>query len=165
MRNIAVIGVMGCGKTESGVLLAEKLGRELIEIDIEIEHQMGMTVKEIFAKFGEGHFRALECATIKEAALKDDAIISTGGGCVLNDEAMTALKKTSTVVFIERDLDEIINTVDTTTRPLLKNGAQALYDIYAKREMLYRKYADVTIINDSTLDVLVDKIIAVCEEE
>ena len=165
MSNIALIGVMGCGKTEAGVLLSEKLGTELIEIDIKIEEKMNTTIKNIFAEYGEPFFRDLECKMIKKAALHNNAVVATGGGAVLNDEAMTALKKNSTIVFIERDLDEIVRTVDTTNRPLLKNGPEALYEIYAKRENLYRKYADITVINDCTLDELTDKIIEACIKE
>lgn len=165
MSNIALIGVMGCGKTEASIMLAEKLGTELIEIDIEIEEKMSMPVKQIFAEYGEPYFRALECETIKRAALHNNAVVSTGGGAVLNDEAMTALKKTSTIIFIERDLDEIVRTVDTTNRPLLKNGPEALYAIYTQRERLYRKYADITITNDCTLDELTDRIIEACIKE
>lgn len=165
MRNIALIGVMGCGKTEASLLLAYKLKRDVIEIDMNIERHMGMKIKEIFAQYGEKKFRELERDEIRRASRHENVIISTGGGAVLNDEAMTELKKTSTVVFIERDLDEIIRTVDTTTRPLLKDGAQALYDIYAKREVLYRKYADKTIFNEGTLDELVDNIISACKKE
>ena len=160
MKNIAIIGISCCGKTEGGALLAEKLNMNFVDIDIKIEEEIKMPIKEIFSKYGEPYFRNLEKETIEKVALCKDTVISTGGGAVLNDESMQALKNTSTVIFIERDIAQIINTVqDTSTRPLLKDGAQALYDLYKTREHLYRKYADVTVLNNGTLDELVDKII------
>ena len=68
-KNIVLIGMMGCGKTTVGRLLARRLGLELIDTDALIEERQGRSIPEIFASDGEAGFRALELALCRELSL------------------------------------------------------------------------------------------------
>src|SRR4030042_4587447 len=82
--SIALIGFMGTGKTAVGKLLAEKLGKEFIELDALIEKQAGMSIPEIFRKNGEIAFRELEIDITRRIAGRKNAVIACGGGIILN---------------------------------------------------------------------------------
>ena len=82
--NIALIGFMGVGKTVVGQLLAKKLARKFLELDLLIEQKAGKPIPEIFRQDGEITFRELEIAAAKEVASEKDVVIACGGGIVLN---------------------------------------------------------------------------------
>lgn len=145
--NIVLIGMPGSGKTTVGKLLAEKLGMEFVDTDAMIEDKHG-PIPGIFKSEGEAAFRAYESEEAKAAAAKARAVISTGGGMVLNECNMAALSGTGTVVFLDRPLDILLNETDTSGRPLLAEGKEAIVALYKQRHGLYMKYAD--IIPDDT---------------
>ena len=78
--NIALIGFMGTGKTAVGRALSQKLDKEFLELDPLIEQNAGMTIPQIFEKYGEIGFRELEIAVTKEVAERKNAVIACGGG-------------------------------------------------------------------------------------
>ena len=147
--NIVLIGMMGSGKTTVGKAVAERLGMGFVDIDQMIENGRGETVSEIFEKYGSDLFRILELQAAVKAAVHKNVVVATGGGTVLNDESMSRLKESAAaVVFLNRDINKIIETVDTTTRPLLAEGADKLYEIYNERLPLYRKWCDIEITEE-----------------
>ena len=81
--NIVLSGFMGSGKTTVGRRLAAALDMQFVDMDLYIEKKTGMTVKEIFAEYGELHFRALETETVKELAQSNRFVIATGGGTLM----------------------------------------------------------------------------------
>ena len=83
--NIVLSGFMGSGKTTVGRRLAAALDMQFVDMDLYIEKKTGMTVKEIFAEYGEPHFRALETETVKELAQSNHFVIATGGGTYVHD--------------------------------------------------------------------------------
>ena len=121
-RNIVLTGFMASGKSVVGKALAEALGREFVDSDTEIEKKCGMTIPEIFDKFGEEYFRNVEKDVIAELSLKSHSVIATGGGVVLNSDNIAILRKNATIVNLEPEEDVIIKRLsnDDGTRPLNK---------------------------------------------
>lgn len=91
MKNIILIGMMGCGKTTVGRLLAQALGRELVDTDEAIERREGRSISDIFAQEGEPYFRDLEAALCQELAQRDGLAVACGGGLPLRDACMEGL--------------------------------------------------------------------------
>jgi len=160
-KNIVLIGVMGCGKTKKGTLLSKRLNIPFFDVDYEVEQSKKMTIPEIFAKYGEEEFRRLESEKIKELSQNTRCIISTGGGVVLNPNNMKVLKEHGIIIFLNRDIEAIAGDIDTTTRPLLANGTDALFKIYNERLALYQKWCDIEISGNTTIVEAVENIL--CE--
>ena len=155
MQNIVLIGMPGCGKSTVGRLLAEKLNRPLCEADAEIVKAAGRGIPEIFASVGEAGFRKLETSVLRELGKRSGAVISTGGGCVTREENYDLLHQNGVIVWLKRDLD----LLPKEGRPLsLKND---LRDMYARREPLYARFADMVIDNDGGLDETLGAILEV----
>jgi len=144
--NIVLIGLMGAGKTSIGKRLAAILDMPFTDSDENIEKRYG-SITELFKK-GEEYFRDIESEIIQSMAVLDRVIMSTGGGVVLRPENMKALKEKGVIFYIKRPVEEILKSVETDIRPLLKNNPEVLYKISEEREHLYLKYCDYVI--DST---------------
>ena len=154
MKNIVLIGMPGCGKSTLGRCLAERLGRDFIDADPEIEKDSGKTIPELFA-VSEDFFRKQETRTTKRLSALQDKVLAMGGGVVLRQENISSLKENGLIIFLDRSPEDIIGDVDTKTRPLLAAGRRRIYDLYAQREALYRAAADVTVQNKGSMqDVL-----------
>lgn len=160
MKNIVLIGIMGCGKTTIAKLLAEKLKRPVIDIDEYIVEKHQQTIQEMF-EVSESYFRNNETDGCKDIAKLDGYIVSTGGGVVLNNLNIDYLKENGIIIYIDRPIDNILVDVETSTRPLLKEGPQKLYDLNDKRHQLYLNACDIHLVNDDTLENIVDKIIEI----
>ena len=145
MKNIVLIGMMGCGKSTCGARLAQKLGRTWVDTDTLIEERRGMSVAEIFKREGEESFRGEELALARELGGREDLVISCGGGLPMQEGCMQALGKSGTVVFLERDPAEIYAGVSMADRPLGQDGEAAFLARYRKREPVYRRWADAVV--------------------
>lgn len=165
MKNIVLIGPMGCGKSSLGIRAARRLNLEFIDMDRLIEEKSGMTISQMFEEKGETFFRDRETEAAIELSRKRGAIIATGGGVVLRDENMSALKSAGCVVFIERPIEDILGDVETEGRPLLKDrgGAENLRKIYSERYDLYTGYADRVLKNDGIEHDAVQKLVEIAE--
>lgn len=121
-RNIVLTGFMASGKTVVGKELAQKIGRKFIDSDVVIEEKCGMAIPEIFEKFGEGYFREVETKVIEELSHEKNAVISTGGGVVLNEDNIANLRRNATIVNLEPEKEVIVARLSTDdgTRPLNK---------------------------------------------
>lgn len=158
--NIGLIGMTGCGKNTIGELLAKKLGCDFYDSDALVESEQGRTISSIFETDGELFFRELERGAIEKLSRYENAVIATGGGAVLDPRNTGCLKNGGVVVFINRPLEHIYADIVTENRPLLKNGKDALYQMYERRLPMYKGQADIEIINDKPLDEVVNAIIA-----
>jgi len=146
MQNIILIGMPGCGKSTIASALAEKLGRPLLEADAEIEKAAGCTIPEIFAEGGEAAFRKIETAVLADLGKQSGAVISTGGGCVTREENYPLLHQNGRIFWLQRELERL----PKEGRPLsLKND---LREMYARREPLYRRFADHVIDNNGSVE-------------
>ncbi len=143
-KNLVLIGMPSCGKTTIGKAVSEKLNKEFIDIDEEIVKKAGITIPEIFEKYGEDYFRNLESEVITEVSLKQNCVIATGGGAILRDKNINLLKGNGIVMFIDRSLDKLLCTDD---RPLSQNK-EALKKRYEERYDLYNTLADIKINAD-----------------
>jgi len=146
--NIAVYGFMGVGKTTIGKLLAERIGYDFIDMDIEIEKRTGTTISEIFRKQGEAKFRQLESELVKELAEKNKLVIACGGGALANKENAETMKGSARMVYLTASIPEIIKrTRRDNDRPLLDvpDPLQTASILLEKREPIYRMYAEIII--------------------
>lgn len=156
-KNLILCGFMGCGKTTVGENLRKKSGMNLIDTDTYIEKTQGMTISEIFEKYGEDYFRDLEHKACKELSEKKGVIISTGGGALTFQRNVDVLKSTGTVVLIDVPLEVLKERLKhDTTRPLLQrpDKDEAMKALYEKRMPMYKSAADIIIDgNNSPLQV------------
>lgn len=164
MKNIVLIGIMGCGKTTIAKLLAQKLGMQVVDIDEYLVDKYQQTIPEMFA-ISEEYFREREAICCKEVANLEGRIISTGGGIINNEENVQVLKNTGILIYLDRPIEHIISDVETSSRPLLKDGPQKLYELYQERHQKYLAACDYHIINDQGIYFIVDKIIEILKKE
>ena len=161
--NIVLIGMPACGKTTIAKNLSAKIKFENIDADKYLEKKENRIIKNIFSENGEEVFRNLEEKYIKELSEMDRIIISTDGGVIKRENNIVNLKKNGKIIFIDRSIDDIMKE-NHENRPLLQN-IQNVIKLYDERYELYRKYADITVKNDSTLNLLLDKIMTYLEQE
>lgn len=133
---------MGAGKTRLGRKVAGELGLPFIDTDRSVVAEHG-PIPSIFAEEGESVFRRYERQAVAEA-LTQSAVVSLGGGAVL-DDATRAQLPDHTVVFLTVTADAVLDRMDTTRRPLLKDGPEAWQRIYDERLPLYTQLATVTV--------------------
>ena len=159
-ENIVLIGMPGAGKSTIGRILSDKLKYELIDTDRLIVEREECEISDIFSEKGEGYFRDLESDVIKEVSLKKNVIISTGGGAILRDENVNALKAYGRLYFLNRDLSALKPTSD---RPLADDfiKIKKLYDV---RLPIYKKAADETIDGDKGIDFEISEILRLQDE-
>jgi shikimate kinase len=147
--SIALIGFMGTGKTAVGRLLAEKLGKEFVELDAVIEKKAGKSIPEIFRQSGEIGFRELEIEATGEVAGKKNTVIACGGGIVLNKINIDRLRGECVIVCLTASPQVIIKrtSADMEERPLLAvpDRARQVEELLKFREPYYKRSADVTI--------------------
>ena len=121
MKNIVLTGFMGTGKSEVSRELSKILGRKVIDIDTEIEKSQSMKISEIFKQSGEPGFRAIETEVIKNFSKNKNAIISTGGGAVLRQENVDALRENGVIICLTAAPETILKrTSNNNGRPLLQ---------------------------------------------
>ena len=168
MRNIVLVGFMGTGKTTVGALLAARLGWNFIDVDREIEARCYMPVSQIFAEYGEPFFRQKETAVIKSLTRNTGMVVSTGGGAVLRDENIAALRQCGTIVRLNAQPELIIKRLEAdqrVVRPLLNrpDKLQRIINMLADRQSRY-ELADFSIDTDHlTPTEVVRKILTMCQ--
>ena len=150
-KNLFLIGFMGCGKSTLARLLAEENGIELVEMDETIEAEAGVSINEIFAAHGEAYFRDLETALVKRIAKNGGTVVSCGGGAVLREENVAAMKENGRVIYLSATSETIYERVhDKTNRPLLNGNMNVEYisQLMQKRVALYEAAADEILCVD-----------------
>ena len=157
MKNIVLIGMPACGKSTIGYWLSKKINYPFVDVDRYLEEKENRIISDIFSNEGEEYFRELETKYLKELSEKEGIIISTGGGAVKNKKNIDILKENGIIVFLNRAIDDI-SRENHRNRPLLQNPDN-IRKLYDERIKLYRRYADIIIKNDDSMDVIVDRII------
>ena len=145
--NIVLIGMPGSGKSSVAKLLAERTGRDVVELDGAIEEAAGKPIPAIFAEDGEDVFRDIESECIAKAGAKNGVILSLGGGAVTRERNYLPLHQNGRIYCLKRDLPLLA----TDGRPLSKD-LETLKEMEAVRAPLYERFADVTVVNDGTLE-------------
>lgn len=138
---------MGTGKSAVGTLLAQRLQREFFDTDTLIEQASGQTIASVFAEKGEAYFRELEKQVIRQVCQKQEVVIATGGGAIVNVDNATCLKESGTVICLTASPETIVQRVQgNKDRPLLQ-GEEPLTKIRSLLTTRAEAYAraDVTI--------------------
>jgi shikimate kinase len=138
---VYLVGMPGAGKTVVGRELAGKLGVPFMDLDAEIERDTGKPVAQIFADQGEAAFRAMEAAALVAAGTHDPAVVSCGGGVVLETANRISLRNTGTVVYLDVPLDVLRERVrPAAERPLIREDGD-LERLLQERGPMYREFA------------------------
>lgn len=149
-RTVALVGMMGAGKSSLGRRLAAKLAVPFRDADTEIEAAAGCTINQIFERYGEAAFRDCERKVIARLLTESPHVLATGGGAFIDEQIRAQIEVSALSVWINVPLDVLVTRVARRdTRPLLRNGnardiVGALLD---QREGIYAQ-ADLTIASE-----------------
>lgn len=143
-ENIVLIGMPSSGKSTVGRLLADKLGNVFVDTDELIVEKIKMPIKDFFTLHGEESFRDIESQIIREISGQNSLVIATGGGAILREENVSALKRNGKIIFLDRSLN---NLVPTDSRPL-SSDHEALQKRYDERFPIYCGCCDIHVNGD-----------------
>ena len=151
MKNIFLIGFMGCGKSTIARMLSEKLGVAQVEMDELIVQEQGMPITGIFEKYGEAHFRDIETDLVRRLQARDGVVVSCGGGAVLREENRRLMKESGVIIWLTAKPETILERVKgNTDRPILNGNMNVEYiaELMEKRRPKYEAAADIVISTD-----------------
>lgn len=155
--NIALIGFMGSGKTTVGRALSKLMDMKFVDIDKVISAREKKSINEIFEEKGQIYFRDLEREIIAQESLKNNCVISTGGGSILDNENIKRLRETSFVVYLDCTIECLYQRLkNSTTRPILNTAEdrrKIIEELYEKRRFLYEISADYTVKIDEKTNI------------
>lgn len=158
---------MGAGKTTVGAVVAERLGRRLVDIDTEIEQHLDKSVATIVGEVGIEGFRLFEHQVIRQVLAHDDLVVSLGGGAVLEDRNVAELLLTGVLVHLDVPVDVLVERLASepgavAARPLLEGDdpSGTLARIAAERDERYRHVADVVVEASGTPVEVAEEILA-----
>lgn len=149
--NIVLCGMMGVGKSSTGIEVANLTGLRWVDTDSVITTRHGR-ISDLFEYYGEEHFRSLETEVVREIADEDGLVISTGGGLVLKQENNALLKQKGKIFFLRASFQTLLERVRADeTRPLLKDAnkmSAKLEELLNERTPIYDHVADFTVDTD-----------------
>lgn len=161
-RNLVFIGLMGAGKSAIGRLTAQALGIPFVDSDHEIERVSRMTISDLFTRYGEDEFRALETRVLKRLLRTGPRVVSTGGGAYINERSRRQIKRGGLTIWLNAELDVLWERVNKRdTRPLLKteNPKQTLENLMRARYPIYAE-ADLTVMSrDVNKETMVEDVL------
>lgn len=161
--NLMLIGFMGTGKSTVAGKLKQMLQVEQIEMDALIAEEAGMSIPEIFEKFGESHFRDLETEMLRKFKEKKPVIVSCGGGAVLRDENIEIMRGQGKIILLTATPQTVYERVkDNHDRPVLNGNMNVEYisELMEKRRVRYETAADIVIATDGkTVDEICNEIL------
>jgi shikimate kinase len=150
--NIVLIGYRGTGKSTIGRLLAVRLGRELVSTDAEIVERAQRTIPEIVTQEGWEYFRNLESDICRELGVRDRLMVDTGGGAILREKNVEALKKNGVLFWLTASVETIVKRIGRDNqRPSLtgtKSFVDEIRDVLQERTPKYQSAADHIIATD-----------------
>ena len=151
-RKIILTGYRATGKTLVGLMLAQRLHLDFIDMDEVLQERAGQPIREIVAQQGWDHFRLLERDLLAELVDRRDVVISTGGGAILHQKIWNHLQRTGLVVWLTADIDTLCrrlaeDTNSTNQRPTLTDASACaeVAQVLAEREPLYKKGSHLTV--------------------
>jgi len=152
-RNIVLIGMRGSGKSAVGPLLAEALGRHFNDTDEMVEDWEGLPIAEVWKAYGEAYFRDVESRVAESVAQRGGKVLATGGGIVLRDANVAALRASGVIVWLRAEPDVLRRRLAgrTGSRPSL-TGADPLDElavVAAQRAERYAAAADFICDTDT----------------
>lgn len=147
-RSLVFVGMMGCGKTAIGRMVAKVCGLPFFDADEEIEAAAGMSVTDFFATYGESEFRVGERKVIARLLAEEQCVLALGGGAFLLDETRACISDTAISLWLRADLEVLYSRVMRRPgkRPLLQSGdpRNVLRELLVKREPFYT-LADIAV--------------------
>lgn len=161
MTNIFLIGFMGCGKSTVADCLLKEYDMKVVEMDQELVERVGMTIPEIFSKYGEEYFRDEETKLLTECQKKSHMVVSCGGGVVLREQNVEIMKSCGRIVWLTAKPSTILERVQNDeNRPLLEGNknVSSIQAMLEKRLPCYQKAADIIVETDGR------KILDICQE-
>ena len=163
---ISLIGFMGAGKTSVGRVLAGKTGRQFTDTDERITAGAGISINEIFARYGEPYFRDLETEQLKKLRKETEPlVISAGGGLPLREENRKLLRQMGPVVFLEASEEELCRRLrGSSSRPMLQGGSleERIRTLMEQRQEKYEDAATGRICTDGlSVTEVADEIIRI----
>lgn len=168
MKNVFLIGFMGSGKSTVASCLARNYGMKMIDMDQLIVEREGMSIPDIFAQKGEQYFRDVETNLLIEIQGEQNKVVSCGGGVVLREENIQAMKKCGQVVLLNAKPETILERVkDDDNRPLLRGNknVQFIRDMMETRYPKYERAADFVVDTDGkSADIICKEIIEKVEK-
>ena len=164
MGSVFLCGFMGCGKSTVGKLLAKKMGRSFVDLDVYIEELQQMTIPEIFEKKGEPFFRKCESEALAELG-GAGGVIATGGGALLSHENGVIANKAGTVVYIDAPFESCYGRIKgDKNRPIAYNSTkEQLLERYEYRSPLYIENSGFTVDGSGTPMEIVQRIIDILQ--
>ena len=162
--NVVLIGYRGTGKSTVGKVVAARLGRSIVSTDKEIVRRAGASIPDIVAAHGWDYFRDLESAVCQELAGEDGLVIDTGGGVILRQQNVDALKRNGRLIWLTASVKTIAARIGgDTQRPSLtgtKSHLEEIQDVLTERVPKYQAAADVTLCTDGrSIDELASAIL------
>lgn len=167
-ENIIITGFMGTGKSIVAKELSRKLKMEFIDMDQVIEERQGMSIADIFARYGEKYFRKQENKLVKDLTQKDNMVIATGGGTFLSSDNARILSQKGKIICLYADSQIIYNRLKIkNNRPLLKgeNVLNKINHLLEKRKKIYDSFRWKIDTTNLTAQEIVDKIIDLLKGE
>jgi 3-dehydroquinate synthetase/shikimate kinase len=144
-RHIALVGFMGAGKSSLGAKAAASLGRPFLDIDLELERELGTTIADLWAERGEPGFRELEEElTVEALADPVPAVLALGGGAVLSERVRESLRDRALTLLVAVEVEEAWRRVQDGERPLAQDE-ELFRRLYEEREPLYLEVADAHV--------------------
>ena len=147
-KSIVLIGMMGCGKSAIGKVIATRLGLQFQDSDAEIVEAAGMSIPDIFENFGEPEFRRLENRVIERLLKEGPSVIALGGGAFMSKKTRQSISRRAISIWLKADLELLLSRVSRRPgkRPLLAKGdpRKILEDLLALREPVY-EHADLHV--------------------
>jgi shikimate kinase len=147
-RPLALVGMMGSGKSTVGKRLARALGRPFVDMDAELERRCGVPIHTIFELEGEEGFRRRESNLLQKLCQATDLVLATGGGVVLREDNRALLRAHTRVIYLQAALQDLwIRLRHDRSRPLLRSAdpRARLAELLAAREPIYREVADLSV--------------------
>jgi shikimate kinase len=160
-RTIALVGLMGVGKSSVGRRLANALDLPFRDADAEVEAAAGRSISDIFTDLGEAAFREGERRVIARLLDQPPHVLATGGGAFMNDQTRELIKSKAISVWLKADLDVLVRRVSRKdTRPLLagKDPLAVLEDLAATRYPVYGQADVIVETGDAAHHVTVDQV-------
>ncbi|MFN7223493.1 MAG: shikimate kinase [Paracoccaceae bacterium] len=162
-KTVAMVGMMGAGKTAVGMALARVLGVPFLDSDEEIVRAANCSIAEIFERDGEPFFRARESEVLARLLRGAPCVLSTGGGAYLADANRRLISESGVAVWLRADLDLLWNRVrHKSNRPLLRtaNPRETLRTLYESRVPIY-SLADVIVdaSPDLSIEAMADRVL------
>lgn len=157
--NIVLIGMPSCGKSSIGKRIAELTKRPFVDSDAEIEKLCGKKISEIFNSDGEQTFRDKESKVLKDITKQGGQVIATGGGAILREDNIDALRQNGYVIYIKRDIE----LLSGEGRPL-SSSRDKIISLDKQRAPIYTKVKDYEINNNQDISIVADKLVEAISE-